>query len=110
MTWLLVVLWVVAVASILAAAYFATRLIRASAENAVEHVATTFERRLVEQDALEEQRRVALYKQRKATNRMVAKRDEAVRRMADDTQALRDEVLSTRQHTERMLKRVEGGG
>jgi hypothetical protein len=107
-----IVLWVFALASILGAAVYAVRLIQASASNATEHVASVFERRLAEQDASEEGRRVALYKQQKDMHRTVAASDKAVRRMVDETRHLQEETRLAHERTDRLaadLKKAAGG-
>lgn len=53
---------------------------------------TYFKRRLDEQDKAEEGRRLALYKQQKATQRTTAQSDRAVRKLADETRHLKDEA------------------
>lgn len=55
-------------------------------------LASFFEDRLRAQDEAEEGRRVALYKQQKATARAVAQSDRAVRKLADETRHLKDEA------------------
>lgn len=104
MTVAFVVLSIVAVASILGSAYYAVRLIHASAENAIEHVTVVFERRLAEQDAAEEGRRQAIYKQQKEMHRAIAVSDRAVRKMADHSSALRDEAIAIQQRMDARLR------
>jgi hypothetical protein len=99
-----VVLWVVAVASILAAAYYATRLIRASAQNATEHVAAFFEERMRAQDELEEGRRVALYKQQKASQTEIKKMQIAVEVLANESRALHENTRLTHQRTDALAR------
>lgn len=65
-----------------------------------------FADRLAKQDEVEEARRVAAYKMAKANERQVARSDRAVRKMVDQTSALRDETISLQQ---RMDKQIQGG-
>ncbi len=51
-----------------------------------------FEDRLRAQDEAEEGRRVALYKQQKATQKTVAQSDRAVRKLADQTSGLQEDA------------------
>lgn len=60
-----------------------------------------FERRLQEQDDADEARRVALYKQAKATERTVLQSDRAVRKLADETKRVH-------QDTKLLQQRVDG--
>lgn len=58
----------------------------------IRRVEKTFTERLAKQDEIEEGRRVALYKQQKASERNIARSDAAVRKIADRTRGLQDEV------------------
>lgn len=74
-----------------------------------------FEERLREQDATEEGRRVALYKQQKATERTVMQSDRAVRKMVDQTRQLHKDTQLMQQRTEAHfahpeIKRITGRG
>lgn len=89
MTVAFVVLWAFAVASTIGSAFYATR-----------HVAATFERRLAEQDALEEGRRVALYKQQKESQRVIAQQQRALEILANQSRALHDEARLAHQRVD----------
>jgi hypothetical protein len=62
-----------------------TLLVVGSAVLTQRRLARLFETRLREQDAVEEERRIALYKQQKATATAVAQSDRAVRKMIDQS-------------------------
>lgn len=62
--------------------------------------AAFFEARVREQDEAEEGRRVAIYKQQKATERNVAKSDAAVRKLADRTRYLQEEAENAQRRAE----------
>jgi uncharacterized coiled-coil protein SlyX len=62
--------------------------------------AKDFESRLAAQDATEEERRVALYKQQKATARSVAQSDRAVRKMVDQTRRLQEDTTLLQRRTD----------
>lgn len=51
-----------------------------------------FENRLAAQDATEEERRVALYKQQKATARAVAQSERAQRKLSDETRKAHEDT------------------
>ena len=68
-----------------------------------------FEERLRAQDESEESRRVALYKQQKATARSVAISDKAVRKMVDETRHLQEETRLAHQRTDALARDVKEG-
>lgn len=59
-----------------------------------------FAKRLADQDAVEEERRVALYKQQKATATAVAQSDRAVRKLVD-------QVRDTHENTRQLQRQVD---
>jgi hypothetical protein len=74
--------------------------------------ARMFEDRLRAQDATEEARRVALYKQQKATATAVAQSDRAVRKLSDAARHLHEETRLAHERTDALasdVKRKMGG-
>lgn len=87
----MIVAELVTLVAILAASWFSVR-----------RVEKLFAERLAQQDAAEEARRVALYKQQKASERNIARSDAAVRKIADRTRSLQDEVQRTVRRIDRL--------
>lgn len=69
-----------------------------------------FEDRLKAQDEAEEARRLALYKQQKASERTVARSDAAVRKIADRTRGLQDEVARAVRRVDRLADDMKREG
>lgn len=107
MTVAFLVLWIVALASIIGAAYCAVQLVDESASKATVHLTSFFEERLLEQDRAQEARRVALYQQEKAMQRVVAASDRDVRKAIDHAASLRDEAIGLQQRVDFQLRRHE---
>jgi len=70
-------------------------------------LALWFTARQEKQDQAEEDRRVALYKQQKATAKTVAQSDRAVRKLADETRHLHDETRLAQQRTDALARDVK---
>lgn len=68
-----------------------------------------FEDRLRAQDDAEEGRRVALYKQQKATAKAVAQSDSAVRKMVDQTRTLQEESTHALKRVDRFVSDQKAG-
>lgn len=90
----MIVLAVVAVLVI--AAMVATHIV------VVRRMAAFFVARVVEQDAAEEGRRLAVYKQQKASERIVLRSDKAVRQMVDQARGLHDDASRALQKADRL--------
>jgi uncharacterized protein YpuA (DUF1002 family) len=103
MTVAFIVLWVVAVASIVAAAYFAVHLVEDGAVNATVFIASY----LAEQQQTEDARRKVLYQQEKALQRVVAASDRDVRKLIEHATSLRDESIGLQQRVDAQLRRHE---
>jgi hypothetical protein len=103
MTVAFVVLWVVAVASILGSAYFAVHLVEQATASATVHISSF----LAEQQQTEDARRRVLYQQEKALQRAVAASDRDVRKFIDQAAALRDEAIGLQQRVDAQLRRYE---
>lgn len=73
-------------------------------------VERTFKERLRAQDESEQARQVALYKQQKATAKTVAQSDRAVRRLADETRALKDDAQQALRKVDRFVSDHNKGG
>lgn len=72
-----------------------------------------FEQRVHAQDAADEERRIALYKQQKATARSVAQSDRAVRKMTDQARQLNEDTVLLQRRTDAYfahpaIKRITG--
>lgn len=83
-------------------------VILAAAVLAIRRVEKTFVTRLGAQDEAEEGRRVALYKQQKATARTVAQTDKAARRLMDQTRQVQADAQQALRKVDRHVS--EGGG
>lgn len=68
-----------------------------------------FEDRLRAQDEAEEGRRVALYKQQKASERTVQRSDTAVRKLADQTRSLQDDARQALKKVDRFVSDQKRG-
>lgn len=81
-------------------------LILLAAWLSIRKVERTFTERLAEQDRAEEGRRLALYKQQKASERTVVKSDSAVRKLADQVRGLHDDTRQMQASIDEKVKEV----